>query len=450
MEPIGKKIPIAEMKSASLIDGQLVWPELRYLSTKGAECKWTLMLSMKTTPPAKPSTINISEDMFQPGYDFTNLAVYAVTVSGQIGGKIRNTVPTVYRSGKNIGKSNATTVLTQAINETESKYLKQKKKAQPTLPLPMLASAWDGQINDEVIVQRKLDGVHCVATFTDKISIYSRSGKPFRNLGSALISGIEYTFKYLIPEYAGLKGLHLVGEIYLHGIVLSKIVGQLGRSEERESDYPLEFHIFDAFWFDHDQVSDTPTESRQEFLDILFDYINAETTPEVGRVKRVECFSVKNVKELNRLYNKFIAEGYEGCIIRKLGEPYILSTNGYHSSVIQKRKAIHDDEFPVVGFKNGTGKNENTVTWVCETKDGQQFAVEPSLPAAVREKVFLILKTHKEAFDLIRGKMLTVEYSGLSVNNIPVQGKGKSFRTQDSGESDPLTDLIDQYDETTQ
>src|SRR5271165_616484 len=107
--------------------------------------------------------------------------------SKQEGGKIRDTVPTFVTTGKNIGKANATNIITQALRDALSLYNKQNKKSNqesktsnadglnPKLVPPPIAlkkigdgkkaTLTDKDFADGITVQRKFNGVRVIAFY---------------------------------------------------------------------------------------------------------------------------------------------------------------------------------------------------------------------------------------------------------------------------------------------
>ena len=122
---------------------------------------------------------------------------------GELDGKLQ-TNRKIVREGKNLGKSNETSVIEQANNEAESKFTKKFEqegyavdKDNLRVPkLPMLAKPFDTMKHKIVYpcyVQPKLDGIRCFATKIDNdtIEYSSRKGKPFISVSHLTISLLD-------------------------------------------------------------------------------------------------------------------------------------------------------------------------------------------------------------------------------------------------------------------
>jgi ATP-dependent DNA ligase len=75
-------------------------------------------------------------------------------------------------------------------------------------------------------------------------------------------------------------------------------------------------------------------------------------------------------EDLDRHYEDYRREGYEGQIIRLPGYHYEMRRHGQ----LLKRKEFLDAEFPVVGFVEGSGAWKGTAkSAVLKLPDGQEF-----------------------------------------------------------------------------
>ena len=88
---------------------------------------------------------------------------------------------------------------------------------------------------------------------------------------------------------------------------------------------------------------------------------------------------------------------------------------------MQKYKEFHEEEYPIVGFDQGDGRDKGTVIWKCQTKEGRVFSVRPRGTHEYRNDLF---KNGK----LYVGKQLTVIFQELSELNVPRFPVGKAIR----------------------
>jgi len=336
--------------------------------------------------------------------------VQIVTRHGQTDGKIQEGFRDV-RSGKNIGKANETTALEQAALEAKSKWTLRQKKgycADPSginlnqKPLPMLAHKFmerKHNIKYPCAVQPKLNGVRCLTKRVpaqQMIEFTSRGGNDFETLG------------HLVLPLARILTIDqmLDGEIYVHGWSFQKIIRRVKRAEEQYDDVTeLEYWIYDM-------------PDKADFQD-RWKWIT-ENVPDDPSLKLVKTptYIVESEDEIHRYHDIFIEQGFEGIIIRNLKGGYRFQ---YNNKNLQKLKKFHDDEFEVIGAKEGQGKESGCVIWVCKTRDGKEFDVRPEGTLEERRILF------QEASNYF-GKMYTVRYQDLSEDGIPMILTGIAFR----------------------
>lgn len=156
--------------------------------------------------------------------------------------------------------------------------------------MPMLLSEIPGHRSDImdqplIYVQPKLDGWRCMAN-TRTRKIYTRSGRELSTLphiNSALpVDG---------PEW-------LDGELYVHGHNVNQIQSMIKKGDSR-----IQFHIFDM-------VSPMPFSYRYRAIRSLSERMNT-----------VEAVTVRP-QDISAYYEDYLAQGYEGLVIRLDGHPY--------------------------------------------------------------------------------------------------------------------------------
>ena len=272
-------------------------------------------------------------------------------------------------SGKNTGKSNMTTHFTQAIAEAQSKWIKKRDIELYTTeedleknmnnvnlkecnPLPMLAQDYKKQkkgVQFPVMVQCKLDGTRCVYnTTTGQIS--TRQGKEYSIVKE---SGELYNELQKLP-----KGLILDGELYTNKVNFEEL-GILRKTKKLTKDdlvclQKIEYHIYD--------VIDTKLtfEQRNKLIQDLF----KENI--YNKLIYVPTFTVNSQNEIQEYHIKFLEEGFEGTMIRKINSLYKIKQR---SSDLLKYKDFQDSEFKIVDYtveKDTSGADENLVVWIVE------------------------------------------------------------------------------------
>lgn len=337
-------------------------------------------------------------------HDFTaSMLVCSAKVVG--GAEVKT--PTEYTEGKNIGRSNETTPIMQAVFEAQSKvkkkldggYVKEKPEAGATvtnslgLAKPMLALAFDKVKgwNFPVMVQPKMDGHRCLATIQDeKVFLYSRGGKPI-------------VVNHVMAELQGLydrgtwDGTTLDGELYCHGEEFENISSLIKRPQEDSK--KLSLNIYDI-------INQDPYRDR---FNTLVGIITEQVFP---TITLTACHTVSSLENIQKLHDNFTQNGYEGSMIRHGDAPY---ESDKRSSSLMKKKDVVDSEYLIVGTSEGKpNKRLNTRVgmYVCETADGKRFEVVA--PGDAQEK-----DRHAREGQENVGKLLTVFSFGYTKTGIP-------------------------------
>jgi len=343
-----------------------------------------------------------------------------------------------------------------------------------------------------VTAQRKFNGVHLVSfvrsgRLAPQLVQYSRTGTEYPGQAQLIAellpmivaapkivpgaygvpaSADEPGDKAILAAYGALPGgadttpaPYFAGELYLHGKTLNWINGQARRGDD---DAVLKFHIFDVF-FPYAKAAGHDMESRhrQAYIDEFFALADANALPH-EHVVRIENFPVATLEDLNALAKRFIADGYEGAIARKDNAGYRYSYSNYHSANLVKIKPVFDEEYPVVGFTQGTrGKDVGAVIWECEVpnaldaKDNRFTVVPKDMTYADRYAVYKCISelvpdaagNQITRFERdIKGLPLTVEFREISSKTgKPLQAKALAFRTYEGGpDMDPIKRVLDE------
>lgn len=329
-------------------------------------------------------------------------------------GYLNQTITCDYSSaieGKNIGKKNETTPLQQAESEAMSKWQKKlDKNYSEKIPesvdefvnlLPMLAQKYTERkhyVKLPCYLQPKLDGVRSpLSPVGDDMEFTSRGGKEYTTL-EHLKAEIRRT---------GILGKYtLDGEIFC----MDKSLQQINSAVKKLRPETLELQ----YWI-YDVIDTTLTfEKRLAILEqIRKDLINAKCTSIVV----VPTVSVVCEEDL-MTFHKVFSKDYEGTMIRNADGMYVLD---FRSNDLQKLKDFIDDEFEIIGGKEGSGNDEGTVVFRCKTKTDKEFDVRPRGSRDKRREWF-------EELESCIGKMLTVRYQNLSDDGIPVFPVGIAIR----------------------
>lgn len=336
-----------------------------------------------------------------------------------------------YNKGKNIGKKNETTYLQQCIQETERKWKDKTEKEGYVLDsiddeknddndkkdnknnkyLPMLAQTYEfsskknkkNNIKFPCFVQPKLDGLRCIVYMDEKddIKFQSRTGTYFETMGH-----IEEELKLIkFP-----KNVIFDGELYTDDIPFEELAGLIKKKKLSEQDLVrlrhIKYNIYDIV----DQENDFS--ERTDFIHSFF------KKTKFTYLKEVPTYEAEDEKACKECFGEFVEKGYEGIMLRNKDGMYRCN---YRSHDLQKYKEFMESEYPIVGYKEGDGRDKGTVIWLCVTKDGKEFNVRPRGTIEMRKEWF---ETGKKYV----GKMLTVIYQELSEMGVPRFPVGKDIR----------------------
>mgnify|MGYP001344260092 CR=1 FL=1 len=323
--------------------------------------------------------------------------------------------------GKNIGRANETSPYEQALSEAKSAhsrkkdsgYIEDKNKipsASDGMFLPMLAHRYDkhsSKINFPCWVQPKLDGVRMIAKKEDgNILMWSRKGKEM-----VIPDKIAAQLELMLSE-----GQCVDGEIYVHDWTFQRIISAV--KKKRADTELLEYHIYDS---PHPTLSfeeriPKRTMCTTNFPEYCRDW-NGKSF-QLKNIKFVETVDIEDQDEFDFYESRFISDGYEGMMVRNQNSLYKYKHRSYD---LQKVKRFVDNEFKIIGGKDGTGRETGLVIFKCVTNDGSEFDVRPMGTHEDRAEIYKNLSSYI-------GKDLTVKYQELTDDGIPRFPVGISVR----------------------
>jgi DNA ligase-1 len=343
-----------------------------------------------------------------------------------------------YTEGKNIGKKNETTPLQQCMQEVEKKRKDKIEKegycetlintetpdlsatttaasASHYLPerkiFPMLANKYEPAAASKkrkgivfpCFVQPKLDGLRCVVYLngTGRPVYQSRTGGYF-----AVLEHLDTSVQDILSKH---PNMILDGELYTTEIPFEELAGIIKKKTLTEADKQkiqcVQYHVYDVV------IPEIPFRER---LSIIQQIIAGDR----GGVKLVATYLTNTPTEFNEKFGEYVAQGYEGIMLRNTEGLY---QENYRSNDLMKYKEFFEAEYPIVDFKEATGRDAGTVIWECETPEGRRFSVRPRGTQEARREWFC------KGGSLV-GKQLTVIYQELSEMGVPRFPVGKAIR----------------------
>lgn len=272
---------------------------------------------------------------------------------------------------------------------------------------PMLAKDHNkvsaSSLEKKFLGSRKLDGV--------RMSMFEKG----KEVGTASRGGKDYDASAyhithhpdVVALFEEMPNLILDGELYIHGRPLQYISG-IARLEKDDFDkcQDLEFHVYDI-------VDVTLTfKERLEVLERIAESFEGSD----AKIVFVEHEEVEGWLQIKALHDKYVAEGYEGCVIRNPDKVY--GPNKRTNDMI-KVKMYQDAEFEIIGYSDGLRPED--MVFKCITKEGKEFEAKPMGPRELKWE-------YLERMEEIIGKMATVKFFAYSEDNVPMQPVLKVIR----------------------
>ena len=331
--------------------------------------------------------------------------------TGYVDGKIREIVKPI-KKGKNIGKANETTPFQQALSEAQSKWNGKRDENYetfqmdpnnyiPRLMLPQLAKGpKKGKIVFPAYMNPKLNGVCNLAEPPNVPPYFSKT--PGVVLHHSRGGHLFETLAHLDPWILEMNMPAPVhGELYVHGWSLQKIGSYTKKIKPDQ--HKLEYWLYDLALVG-------PT--YEERLDIIHNAI-----VKLGKdapIKFTPAVIVNSYAEAKAYHDKCVQDGYEGGMLKNKNGIYLFQ---YNSDDLEKVKEFEDEEFEIVGGKEGSGTDAGCVIYRCITKEGKEFDARPRGTVEDRQQMLLDLPN-----DI--GKKLTVRFAEWSDDGIPLQPVG--------------------------
>ena len=284
-------------------------------------------------------------------------------------------------------------------------------------------------------VQPKLDGLRCVSYATRRvpgggndattaITLQSRTG--------AFFTGLPHIAAALRPYLSQHPSVVIDGELYTDQMPFEELAGLIKKKKITDDDVArlkkVKYHVYDIY--DHVRP-DMPYSERMGLLaaavrrcgcvaNDTFSAGVAAAAAAAAAVVLVRTEKVAALSDFRRLFAEFVEAGYEGIMLRNAAGVYRAN---YRSNDLQKYKEFMEEEYRIIDFKEGEGRDAGAVIWVCETADGKEFTVRPRGTMQQRREWF------NDGAKYI-GKNLTVVYQELTEDGKPRFPVGKALRYQ--------------------
>ena len=270
---------------------------------------------------------------------------------------------------------------------------------------------------DTVIIQPKYDGFRAV--IDEKGRIYTRNHELInvreRNRLN-LLSLVEELEK--LYEKLG-ENVLFDGEIFYKDFQTTMSLAtkeKFSTKEEANSIYssPLKFYVFDVvdrdifskYYFQTEIIN---PKSQYERLTWLRDVVNPIIKElELKQIEIVPLYTCRNhMKEIKELTGKFIADGYEGSMIKQMDKPYKFDRHDFWL----KNKPIKEVEAKIIDFKEGEGKYENTLGAIIVELPNGKICKVSGMPEDIRDEIW----NNKEKY---LNKLVEIKYQELTPDGV--------------------------------
>lgn len=254
---------------------------------------------------------------------------------------------------------------------------------------------------DWYYAQPKLNGLRGRAKLqpSGKVKLYSSEGH--------VVESIPHINK-ILEEHWPSSIDHLDGEFYKHGLPLQDIRSIVGRKPENmhPEHEVIEYWIFDSI-------------SEHKQTDRLAHLFNL---PLKGKIRRVQTEYGKGETFFEPYLIDWMAQGFEGAVLRKDGNNYEATTpTGKRSLDMMKIKPRSEDIYVILKLNQEEdiyGQPKNAVgSFTCVDADGEVFNVGGG-PCLTRANRILYWRNPS----LVCGKLLRVRYPELTNRGVPRSG----------------------------
>lgn len=357
-----------------------------------------------------------------------------VTEYGHVGGKMQQSRERA--EAMNVGKANMRSAVAQAEAQAKSQHLAKTERKGYVDSIekaqagenggaggirPMLAKPFEDCEKKFVYpcyAQPKLDGIRCIAVVEDNssVSLWSREQKPI----VAVPRIVEAVQALNLPP-----GTVLDGELYNHELkddfetISSCVRKQYAASDEEQA--LIQYHVYDL-----PRHPGLPANAHFGDRTTLLALILGNA---MSSIHFVETKLIDMRPRLLSYRRDCQLRGYEGAMARAL-EPY---QEGKRSSFLLKLKEFLEDDYAIVGVREGVGKMAGLAIFECRREavpesDDERMKVAANFSVKLEGKLEN-LKQYLVDESTWQGKKLTVKYFALTnKNKVPRFPVGKCVR----------------------
>ena len=366
--------------------------------------------------------------VWQIGYEHTGSQLKTVhgvliTTKGDPGENLQTSYHPIEtnKSGRNLQQQAVLEARRRYLTKYKEGYLPVGEELPPGLngAKPMLAKTYchpstdNGKLKSNetrikkfpVSIMRKIDGIRSLSRLDgNKIAMRSRLNNLFPHLHH-IKEELEVLMKYLPPH------CELDGELYSLNVNFQQLTSMVKRVNILHPRHDeIEYWIFDIIDPERMVWEDRYTMLVNAYVKYLEDGNSSST------LRILQTYTANNIEDIDKYHNIFVADGYEGIIIRRYGyvesDKRLAQYRPNRTNSLIKHKVFKDEEVIIIGYEQCTGTEEGAIKFIVKDTRGNDFPVRPRGSIKLRREWF------KRGEEFIR-KQLTIRYQELSDKGIP-------------------------------
>lgn len=271
--------------------------------------------------------------------------------------------------------------------------------------------------DNEWMISRKLDGVKALFYYQDgEIHTASRGGSDYDEATTHIREDKE-----LLEFFERNPNIILDGELFKPGISLQQISGACRLEKGTKDTSWIQYWIYDCY---DKNNPDTTAKERQKFLikelnnNCTFSIYDGSHIDNTSCVIVLDQDIVSGWDNMKKLHDQYVAEGFEGAVIKDPNKCYKPGSRG---NQLIKIKQYKSEDFVVTGYELGTRGSEDMV-FICEMDDGRTFKAMPVGSREVKEEY---VENFNNKYKNHKAECTFFNYSD---EGIPTQSKLRCFR----------------------
>lgn len=268
----------------------------------------------------------------------------------------------------------------------------------------MLAQDYEGNVNFPVLINPKYDGVRCrVTTENGRVVMYTRGGK--------IIQHLSHVYREVEIMALQLK-VDLDGELWNPLFTCQQIESIVGsKLQPHAYEGMLHYYIYDCI---------VPQISYEHRYNAIVNTYNQVYKGPQHVIHISPTTLVRNEEELRSIYDRLIAVGMEGVMIRHIGatarSQAELQRSYYHgtrTNNLLKMKEVKSAEAVIVDVGENTGDAAGTPLFkLAYLQTNPPIYFDARCTGTIESQRFIFQSRHEWM-----GRTVTFEYNGMTDNN---------------------------------